>query len=91
MPVVVTSNLPVIDISHDLDWGVKKMTPVTFPQIHFFILQNQSNEWRGVKGLCSVKRSSYQPLLSAWPMFALNALLLLVLSLLPVTLPYLVT
>ena len=36
MPVVVTSNLPVIDISHALDLGVKiKMTPVTFPQIHF--------------------------------------------------------
>ena len=88
MPVVVTSNLPVIDISHGLDWCVKiKMTPVTFPQIIFAILQNRNNEWSGVKGLCSVKRSSYQPLLSAWPMFALNALLLLVLSLLPVTLP----
>ena len=50
MPVVVTSNLPVIDISHDLDWGVKKMTPVTFPQIHFFILQNQNMNGAASRG-----------------------------------------
>ena len=39
MSVVVTSNLPAIDISHDLDWCEKiMMTPVTFPQVHFSLL-----------------------------------------------------